>query len=42
MAIIKTILWIAGLAAALYFHYWLIKEGENVKKQQYDAIEDDY
>jgi hypothetical protein len=40
--VVKLLLWIVLICAALYFHYWLIKEGENVKQQRHDAIEDDY
>jgi hypothetical protein len=42
MAILKLLCWIVLICIALYFHYWMIVEGENVKKQKYDAIEDDY
>jgi hypothetical protein len=42
LAAIKAALWIGALAGFMYFWYWMIKEGENVKRQKYDAIEDDY
>jgi hypothetical protein len=42
ITVLKTALYIAAMAGFLYFWYWMIKERENVKQQQYDAIEDDY
>lgn len=42
MIILKPILFILVILFLIFFCYWMVCEGDNVKRQQHDAIEDDY